>query len=205
MNEDDAFLRAICANPDDDTPRLAFADWLQEHAEEARAEFIRAQVRFADLLRHGAPDTDGLARRARELWLLYGQEWCWALPHVAGVTWHDAFFRGFVERATVASDTVLVQNADAVFGQPLRQLVVASFEGVKGFSELSGLARLKTLMLANQLATPGAVNELLRCNQLSESVLLFCNFVQISAPLARQLRTKFGARLQTRTDPPTGR
>ncbi|QJW99786.1 TIGR02996 domain-containing protein [Frigoriglobus tundricola] len=31
-------------NPDDDTPRLVFADWLQEHGEEDRAEFIRVQI-----------------------------------------------------------------------------------------------------------------------------------------------------------------
>lgn len=36
-----AFLRAIAANPDDDTPRLVFADWLEEHGEPERAEFVR--------------------------------------------------------------------------------------------------------------------------------------------------------------------
>jgi uncharacterized protein (TIGR02996 family) len=38
-----AFLRDICANPEDDTPRLIYADWLDERGEEARAEFIRVQ------------------------------------------------------------------------------------------------------------------------------------------------------------------
>jgi uncharacterized protein (TIGR02996 family) len=27
----DDFLRAICESPDDDAPRLVFADWLDEH------------------------------------------------------------------------------------------------------------------------------------------------------------------------------
>jgi hypothetical protein len=27
MNERDAFIRVICERPDDDTPRLVFADW----------------------------------------------------------------------------------------------------------------------------------------------------------------------------------
>ena len=44
MNERDALLRAVCENPDDDTPRLVFADWLQEHGEGDRAEFIRLQI-----------------------------------------------------------------------------------------------------------------------------------------------------------------
>jgi uncharacterized protein (TIGR02996 family) len=40
----DEFLRAIIDSPDDDAPRLVFADWLDEHGETERAEFIRARV-----------------------------------------------------------------------------------------------------------------------------------------------------------------
>lgn len=41
--ERDKFLRTIRENPDDDTARLVYADWLQERGEEDRAEFIRVQ------------------------------------------------------------------------------------------------------------------------------------------------------------------
>jgi len=41
------FLRAILEAPDDDGPRLVYADWLEERGEEARAEFIRVQVELA--------------------------------------------------------------------------------------------------------------------------------------------------------------
>lgn len=46
MTNDDeaAFLKAIRATPDDDTVRLVYADWLQEHDQEARAEYIRQEV-----------------------------------------------------------------------------------------------------------------------------------------------------------------
>lgn len=43
MNEREAFIRGIAANLYDDAPRLAFADWLDEHGEHDRAEFIRVQ------------------------------------------------------------------------------------------------------------------------------------------------------------------
>jgi uncharacterized protein (TIGR02996 family) len=43
MDPADGFLDAICADPDDDTPRLVYADWLEEHGEPERAEFIRCQ------------------------------------------------------------------------------------------------------------------------------------------------------------------
>src|ERR687897_647125 len=39
-----AFLDDIIASPEDDAPRLIYADWLDENGDEARAEFIRLQV-----------------------------------------------------------------------------------------------------------------------------------------------------------------
>src|SRR6476659_4565973 len=41
------FLRAICEAPDDDAPRLVFADWLDEAGDPDRAEFIRRHVQLA--------------------------------------------------------------------------------------------------------------------------------------------------------------
>ena len=40
-----ALLVAIHAGPRDDTPRLVYADWLEEHGEPEYAEFIRWQVK----------------------------------------------------------------------------------------------------------------------------------------------------------------
>jgi uncharacterized protein (TIGR02996 family) len=45
--EADAFLDAIFDHPDDDTPRLVYADWLQEHGQENYAQFIRLQCAAA--------------------------------------------------------------------------------------------------------------------------------------------------------------
>ncbi len=70
MNEREALLRAVCDNPDDDTPRLVFADWLQEHGDEARAEFIRVQIEIA---RGG--DNSELKERERVLLATHGERW----------------------------------------------------------------------------------------------------------------------------------
>ena len=43
------FFEDILAHPDDNAPRLIFADWLDEHGDGARAEFIRVQVERATL------------------------------------------------------------------------------------------------------------------------------------------------------------
>ncbi len=40
-----AFLTTIAAAPGDDTARLVYADWLDEHDQGDRAEFVRAAVR----------------------------------------------------------------------------------------------------------------------------------------------------------------
>ena len=48
-NKAKSFLEDILAHPDDDTPRLIFADWLDEQGDSARAEFIRVQIERASL------------------------------------------------------------------------------------------------------------------------------------------------------------
>lgn len=42
-------LADVVTNVADDTPRLVLADWLEDHGQEARAEFIRVQVEQARL------------------------------------------------------------------------------------------------------------------------------------------------------------
>jgi uncharacterized protein (TIGR02996 family) len=80
MSDQDALLAAIIANPDDDTPRLMYADWLDENLPDktpspapgpsARAEFIRVQCRLAG---HpfNEPDYPELLEREEDLgaWL----------------------------------------------------------------------------------------------------------------------------------------
>jgi uncharacterized protein (TIGR02996 family) len=79
-------MAAIIANPDEDTPRLAFADWLEEHGDEhdrARAEFIRSQVRSAAL-----PDGDRerarMEKAATRLFQARARRWLGRLFDFAG-------------------------------------------------------------------------------------------------------------------------
>lgn len=41
------FMAAILANPDDDAPRLIYADWLEEQGDSDRSEFIKVQCELA--------------------------------------------------------------------------------------------------------------------------------------------------------------
>jgi uncharacterized protein (TIGR02996 family) len=47
MTAEKGFLRAILDDPDDESHRLIFADWLEENGDPERAAFVRAQVAFA--------------------------------------------------------------------------------------------------------------------------------------------------------------
>jgi len=47
MSEESAFLEALQADPADDTVRLVYADWLDEHAEPAKAEYLRLVATLA--------------------------------------------------------------------------------------------------------------------------------------------------------------
>lgn len=47
MSDHAAFMRAIVESPNDDLPRLIYADYLDERGESCRAEFIRVQVELS--------------------------------------------------------------------------------------------------------------------------------------------------------------
>ena len=44
-----AFLRGVSEDPDDDAPRLIFADWLDEHGRADKAAFVRLEVELSRL------------------------------------------------------------------------------------------------------------------------------------------------------------
>jgi uncharacterized protein (TIGR02996 family) len=49
MDEREALIQTVIDNPDDDTPRLVYADRQEEHSDAAHAELIRAQCELARL------------------------------------------------------------------------------------------------------------------------------------------------------------
>jgi uncharacterized protein (TIGR02996 family) len=66
MSDEPALLKAIIAHPDEDTPRLAYADWLDEHGAPLRADFIRTQCRLASCTA-ADPDYPDLLERYAEV------------------------------------------------------------------------------------------------------------------------------------------
>src|SRR5262245_64498143 len=100
MSEREQLLTAICTHPEENTPRLVFADWLQENGEPDRAAFIRAQVRFASVPRH-TPEWSAQHKAIRQKWSKHIERWLAELPVLKGVLWGTEFTRGFVEYVRV--------------------------------------------------------------------------------------------------------
>jgi len=150
MSTDDEFIQTIIANPDDDTPRLVYADWLDEQGD-PRGEFIRVQCALATMADEDPRRWDLELRQARLLrW--YGWQW-----------WHNAFApdarrpvfrRGFVEEAAVAGGEFLAQP-DHYFGlYPLLQdLTLESVRPVH-LPELLRLSLPKNLKVLRIGSTP---------------------------------------------------
>jgi uncharacterized protein (TIGR02996 family) len=96
MTDEEALLAAIIANPDDDLPRLVYADWLDENGQPDRAEFIRVQIELAH-----KPGDDGerirVTERQTELLAKCAKTWSKPIRELcpgAGFTYR----RGFIEQ-----------------------------------------------------------------------------------------------------------
>jgi uncharacterized protein (TIGR02996 family) len=92
-----AFLEAIKAEPDDDTHRLVFANWLEENGEPERAEFIRLQVEWARLDWTNDRGAD-LQLRERELLARHGETW---LGPLRGLVKEPQYRRGLLHAQAV--------------------------------------------------------------------------------------------------------
>jgi uncharacterized protein (TIGR02996 family) len=117
MSENTArgFLDDIISHPEDDTPRLIYADWLEDHGQLARAEFIRLQIERARLPHWDARQVR-LRLRERALIEEHGRKWREELGTIKGITWGE-FRRGFTASAGFGSFAVFETSAEACWTQ----------------------------------------------------------------------------------------
>lgn len=140
MTENEAFIQAIVASPDDDHRRLIYADWLDERGD-PRGEFIRVQFAREEL---PADSRDHVELLVREKLLLAKHEKDWLGPlQMPGAEWQ--FRRGFVEGGTVLLDDFLKDGETLIRGAPLRYLrFITSTSSRDPFREVD-LKRLELL------------------------------------------------------------
>lgn len=147
-----AFLQAILDDPEDDTVRLIYADFEEEHGDAARAELIRVQMELAQRRENPYPQptlteyeptkqawyrwnatTDTLLHRARELLAKYARRWIKGLPP-GWISWgtgafgharssiYYTFRRGFIEVVDLPIEDWLKHAAVIVGAAPVRKV-----------------------------------------------------------------------------------
>ena len=132
MTDREALLRAVAANPDEDTPRLVFADLLDElggAADVARARFIRMQI---DLVRNPGrswfANSDRLCEVSR-LAGLFADTWLDELPKWAADEARkqrlraDDFPRGFLDTFHVKPRSFAAQGDQLLDAAPITRIV----------------------------------------------------------------------------------
>jgi len=164
MSTEKSFLQAVCETPNDDTPRLVFADWLEDNDQPQRAEFIRLQCRLAAM---SAWDNgyDELVVRQQQLLHEHGKQWGKA---AAKFTARIEFRRGFVEGMALPTAKFLA-NAGAIFATTpllaLRPLQVRP--SWSAFLASPHLTRLRSLDLHFSALAIGRTQALAGCERLA--------------------------------------
>jgi uncharacterized protein (TIGR02996 family) len=135
-------LRAVLDAPNDDEPRLAYADMLAESsrvADQARAEFIRLQIEL-DRLSEADDRWPAMMASERELLERFRTVWekplrellrptfaspgRWLKSHLFGSGGLWGFRRGFVENVLAPASTFLVEDAAIFSHSPVRRVVL---------------------------------------------------------------------------------
>lgn len=189
-HEQEAFLAAIRANPNDDTPRLIYADWLDDSAHLltssdperraallARAELIRTQCRLAHLPADH-PERKPLRQREYDLLRQYEAVWLAELPTLCGVRW-GRFERGFVNEVIIEDCRAVRLHGSLVMeSAPISHVSFPNLVTWLYLRNASFLRCIQKLILADPHTGAVAVREILASPML-------CNLVELDL---RQLR-----------------
>ncbi|HEY2787588.1 MAG TPA: TIGR02996 domain-containing protein [Fimbriiglobus sp.] len=151
MTDPADLLPAVLAAPDDDLPRLVYADALEETGDVARAEFIRVQIELAR-----DPTRADLKAREAVLLAVHGEQWLAPLRRKGEAfesqSTHGQFRRGFVEIVWMPAFW-FVRRADRLFDStPVTELRVLSATTAQ-FSDLRSspyFSRLRWLDLSDR-------------------------------------------------------
>jgi uncharacterized protein (TIGR02996 family) len=97
MSDHEAFVEAIADDPDDDAPRLVYADWLEERGD-PHGELIRVQCALATMGKDD-PRREELQPRERQLVTIVRRAWPLGDTHARPLR-IVRFRRGFIDLAT---------------------------------------------------------------------------------------------------------
>jgi uncharacterized protein (TIGR02996 family) len=193
MTHDDAFLQAILEDPDDDTPRLVYADWLEEHGQPERAEFIRVQCERARLQGEENPSSDAQERLAalqrREDVLLGAHRKAWTRPLPEWARGKAVgFARGFVVTVRASAGLFLQHGAELFRVAPVQHLALESVgDRMAALAASPLLLHLRSLFLDNQRLDDSAARALAASSHLANLTILDLGNNRLTAEGAQAL------------------
>ncbi len=223
MTPEASFVQAIVSDPDDDTTRLVYADWLEEHGDEDardRADFLRLQIGLARD-RADSPRRREQAFRARQLLDRHQEQW---LEPYRRFELHDwQFARGCIEKVGLMAQD-LDEHASRLFAAlPIRRLWVTELidvaeclaripkankltgldlcgngvgpEDLTGLAALTNLGELRILGLTFTGLEDGDVSLLCRLPFFQRLSLIRCGGNPLSEEARRRLTDHFGPRV----------
>jgi uncharacterized protein (TIGR02996 family) len=152
MSLKEAFVRDVIENPEDNAPRLIYADWLEENGDPARAELIRLQI-LEWKMTGDKWGPSPYSRRIMELFRPNRDRWVREeLPGWLHKEHYIGFRRGFAEGVGTTA-LRLVQKAEELWrAAPVQKLILRGAGGrVKALAACPFLARVTELMLMNSV------------------------------------------------------
>lgn len=123
MDDQLALLAAVLEFPEQDAPRLIYADWLDEHGDAPRAEFIRVscELEWRPYSERRTAHYRNLLVRFRTL--INAHRAAWVAPFTDEPT-RVLFRRGFIEEAQLTVEEVVRIEDAALAREPLFELKV---------------------------------------------------------------------------------
>jgi uncharacterized protein (TIGR02996 family) len=186
MTTDEAFLRDICEHPDDEAPRLVYADWLDEHGRPERAEFIRVECELEHTEEH-SPRWRQLS--VRQLALIRAHKKEWAAPF-KGWTYSTRFRRGFVEMVLLSPKQFTARAAELFRLAPVRilqftrlnepNLMRVAPATVEALAAMPELRRASGLGFGNQFLTDDVLQAFLAAADLRHLTGLSLNLCRLT-------------------------
>jgi uncharacterized protein (TIGR02996 family) len=117
-DDERAFFDPIRDAPNDDGPRLVYADWLDEHGQPDRAEFVRVQCAL-DRLPDDDPRRADVRERERRLQEAHENRWA---AELAPLVTQWAFRRGVIDSVSVDAAQFLASGAAIFDLAPVRKV-----------------------------------------------------------------------------------
>jgi uncharacterized protein (TIGR02996 family) len=133
-----ALLDAARESPHDDAPRLVLADWLEEHGDADRAEFIRLQLLLAAGKSLGQEQRADARRRKQDLLDRFGGGWLGPLWRHGGA-WHRGLLSVPLDRLRVPAglEDMRPWIDDAHFEVPGREALRWAISLVPGLNHVT--------------------------------------------------------------------